>query len=116
MLLLSCRRYINHIRFCILHPEEFDKLICNLNNNRISVNPECLNTDEALYLVRSFHTSEIRDSQYDDATGKLSINMSGNTGVPTSCFVYMEEDGKIVERQVEIPSFENEIAVEIALK
>ena len=78
-------------------------------------NPEYLTTDEALYLVRAFFTSGIRDSHYDAATGQLTINMSGHTDVPTSCFVYTEKDGKIVERRVEVPVFENEAVVEMEL-
>ena len=99
-----------------VEPENWDQIFNKISQGISKYNPEYLDTDEALYLVRAFKTSNIRDSHYNVATGKLSINMSGNADVPTSCFVYTEEDGKIDERLVEIPSFENETAVEITLK
>ncbi len=98
-----------------IRPENWDQIFSRISQGISKYNPEYLDTDEALYLVRAFHTSEIRDSHYNAATGKLAINMSGNTDVPTSCFVYTEKDGRIVERLVEVPAFENETAVEIPL-
>jgi hypothetical protein len=99
-----------------IEPENWDQIFSKISQGISKYNPEYLDTDKALFLVRAFQTSDIRDSHYDAATGKLSINMSGNTDVPTSCFVYTEEDGKITERLVKVPAFENETAVEIALK
>ncbi len=99
-----------------IEPENWDQIFSRISQGISKYNPEYLDTDKALFLVRAFQTSDIRDSHYDAATGKLSINMSGNTDVPTSCFVYTEEDGKITERLVKVPAFENETAVEIALK
>jgi hypothetical protein len=99
-----------------IKPENWDQIFSKISQGISKYNPEYLDTDKALFLVRAFQTSDIRDSHYDAATGKLSINMSGNTDVPTSCFVYTEKDGKITERLVKVPAFENETAVEIALK
>ena len=99
-----------------IEPENWDQIFSKISQGISKYNPEYLDTDKALFLVRAFQTSDIRDSHYDAATRKLSINMSGNTDVPTSCFVYTEEDGKITERLVKVPAFENETAVEIALK
>lgn len=99
-----------------IEPENWDQIFSKISQGISKYNPEYLDTDKALFLVRAFQTSDIRDSHYDAATGKLSINMSGNTDVPTSCFVYTEEDGKITERLVKVPAFESETAVEIALK
>jgi hypothetical protein len=98
-----------------IRPENWDQIFSSISHGISKYNPDYLTMDEALYLVRAFQTSGIRDSHYNAATGKLSMNMSGNTDVPTSCFVYSEEDGKIVERLVEVPVFENEVTVEIAL-
>jgi hypothetical protein len=99
-----------------IEPENWDQIFSKISQGISKYNPEYLDTDKALFLVRAFQTSDIRDSHYDAATGTLSINMSGNTDVPTSCFVYTEKDGKITERLVKVPAFENETAVEIALK
>ena len=98
-----------------IRPENWDQIFSRISQGISKYNPEYLTTDDALYLVRAFQTSEIRDSHYNAATGTLSLNMSGNSDVPTSCFVYTEKNNQIVERLVEIPAFENEVAVEVLL-
>ena len=98
-----------------IRPENWDQIFSRISQGISKYNPAYLTTDEALYLVRAFQTSEIRDSRYNLVTGELLITMSGKADVPTSCFVYTEDNGGIVERLVEVPVFETEMAVEIAL-
>ena len=93
-----------------IEPENWDQIF-NIISGKISVyNPVLLTTDEALKILRAFQTSEIQNAVYDQKSGKVSLQMKGKTDVPTSVFVYTDQDETVREELIEIPVFQNELS------
>lgn len=92
-----------------VRPENWDQIFRKISEGVSSYNPIYLNTDEALKIVRAFHTSKIQASEFNVTSGELIVKLSGEADVPTSLFVYTEDNGRIIENLIEIPAFENEV-------
>ena len=90
-------------------PENWDQIFNIMSKGITRYNPRFLTTDEGIRLVRAFTTSEIRNSGFNKKTGELNIKMAGETDIETSVFVYTEKEGDIIENEVEIPVFKNEV-------
>ncbi|MFC2087886.1 hypothetical protein ACFLSA_06990 [Bacteroidota bacterium] len=92
-----------------IKPENWDRIFNKISDGISKYDPIYLPVEEALKMVRAFHNSEIKTGKYDAATGELTIQMSGNTDVPTSVFVYTEDNERIVEKSIEIPVFDKSV-------
>jgi len=98
-----------------IEPENWDKIFSKISDGIAGYEPVYLTIDEALKIVRSFHTSEIESGDYNESSGELTVNMSGKTDSPTSIFVYVQNNGKVIEKQIDIPAFENKLTKVIQL-
>lgn len=98
-----------------VRPENWDAIFQKISQGIAAYDPVYLTTDEALKIIRAHHTSSIKNSSFNQGTGKLEITMSGHTDVPTNLYVYTEEDNEVKELQVEIPVFEESTIIEVSL-
>lgn len=98
-----------------VEPENWDQIFNKISGKISIYNPVLLTTDEALQILRAFQTSEIQYAVYDRKSGKISVQMKGNTDVPTSVFVYTDSDETVREELIEIPAFQNEVSQNFVL-
>jgi hypothetical protein len=96
-----------------VRPENWDAIFRQISRGIAPYNPVYLTTDDALKILRAHHTSAITQSNFDTATGKLEISLSGHADVPTNVWVYTESNGEVQERRVDIPAFGESIHVEV---
>lgn len=93
-----------------VEPENWDKIFKKVSEGISMYNPIYLNTRDALKYIRALHTSEIQNCIYNENSGELTIEMTGETDVPTSVFVYTDNGVMINEELVEMPAFQNEVS------
>lgn len=98
-----------------VEPENWEKIFSKICDGISIYDPVYLTTDEALKIVRAFHTSEIQTSEYNVTTGEVKVIMTGETDIQTSVYVYTEVDNAIIEKLIEIPPFKSEISKTFSL-
>lgn len=91
-------------------PENWDNIFRIMSEGISKYNPILATTDDALTILRAFQTSEIQNAAYDKKTGKVTVQMKGKTDVPTSVFVYTNNDETVMEELIEIPVFQDEVS------
>ncbi|MDU1891232.1 MAG: hypothetical protein E6767_11120 [Dysgonomonas sp.] len=92
-----------------IKPENWASILKKVNEELTGYNPVYITTDDGVKILRAFNTSEIRNCEYSSNSGKLTLKMSGKTDVPTSVYVYTDNEDGITERLLEIPTFQNEV-------
>ena len=98
-----------------IKPDNWDAILKKVSEGISSHNPLYLTMEDALMIARAYQTSEIRNGEYDQKSGKLTIEMSGQTDVPTGIFVYTDNNGSVNEKFVKIPVFQHELSQTVQL-
>lgn len=91
-----------------VEPENWDAIFRIISKGIAGYDPIFKTTDEALRILRAFHTSDLSDAQYNETKQQLSVKLIGETDVPTSVFVYTDDGESVVEKMVEIPIIKDE--------
>lgn len=92
-----------------VEPENWDAIFRIISKGIAGYDPIFKTTDEALRILRAFHTSDLSDAQYNETKQQLSLKLVGETDVPTSVFVYTDDGESVVEKMVEIPIIKNDL-------
>ena len=93
-----------------IEPQKWDIILKEVTEGISEYDPEYVTMDDAVRMVRAFFTSQIAAGQYNPRSDKFTVEMSGETDIPTSIYVYMNDGDTIVEHKVMIPAFQNEVS------
>lgn len=93
-----------------IKPQNWDIILKKVSEGIAEYKPEYVTMDQAIKVLRAFYSSQIAECQYNASSNEFTVNMTGETDIPTSIYVYMDNGDKIVEKKVTIPAFQNELS------
>ena len=99
-------KYLNNIS-----PENWNAILDGITSDVSSYNPTYVTLDYACQYARCVNTSEITMSEYNQETGNVIINFSGNTDMSTKFYLFFEVDGVIQEKLIDVPPFSDSIQI-----
>ena len=74
-------------------------------------NPLYLTTDDALKIVRATKTTKLNKIETNIRGSVTKTELIGNSDVKSYFYVFSEKDGKIDQKLVEMPVFNNRIEI-----
>jgi hypothetical protein len=82
------------------------QIMQGITTNIAGYKPMYVSMDYACAYARAIHDSNVTSSIYNPSSKSVSVNLAGQTDMPTKFYVFSEQDGQILGRLVDVPTFD----------
>ncbi len=96
-------------------PAAWDMIMRQVAGGISGYKPIYVTADEGVRYVRATRSSRLVSSRVSASGGELELTFSGRADVPTHCYVFTQADEGMVGLLAEVPAFEGEVTVPVAL-
>lgn len=91
-------------------------ILQGITDNLAPYNVIHVTMDDACRYARAVATSDITGSSFSPISGQLTVEMSGNTDIPTMLYLFTESDGAIQSTFIDVPPFTDTAQLSIAIQ
>lgn len=99
-----------------IRPENWEKELKAVAEAIADYDPIYLTTDDALKIVRAYRSSKLASCTYDRSAHTVKAELTGDTDVPTSFYLYSDDGDSIGSQLVEVPVFSEKTIIEAKCK
>lgn len=102
--------YIYRIR-----PENWDSEMKQISEGIAEYQPRYMLLDDAMQLVKTYHTSRLESVLYDSSNGSVDVNFTGYSEASSSVTLFNEKEDRIISEYIDIKPFKKDTVISLKL-